>query len=70
MTNTNCLEGIRCPQCGNESRLLIVARIMADVTDDGADIADGCDVNWDDDSLAICPECDRDGPLSEFREAV
>jgi hypothetical protein len=67
MTNENCLEGIRCPQCGNEDRLLIVATILADMTDDGADVADGSDWDWDDESLAVCPECGQDGPLGEFR---
>jgi hypothetical protein len=67
MTNENCLEGIKCPQCGNEDRMLIVTTALADVTDDGADIADGSDMHWDDASLTRCPECDRDGPLKEFR---
>jgi hypothetical protein len=67
MTNENCLKGIRCPQCGNQDRFLIVARIMVDVTDAGADIANGPGMEWDEDSLTICPECDRDGPLREFR---
>jgi hypothetical protein len=67
MTNNNCLEGIKCPQCGNEDRLLIVTTVLADVTDEGADIAEGSDMHWDDASFARCPECDRDGPLREFR---
>jgi hypothetical protein len=67
MANDNCLEGIRCPQCGNEDRLLIVTTVLAEVTDDGADIAGGSDMQWDDASMTRCPECDRDGPLKEFR---
>lgn len=69
MTSVNCLEGIRCPNCGQADRLFITATIRADVTDDGADIADGSGMHWDDASLAICPECDMDGPLAEFRIA-
>jgi hypothetical protein len=67
MTNENCLQGIKCPHCGNEDRMLIAASILADVTDDGADIAGGSDMHWDDGSLTRCPECGRDGPLKEFR---
>jgi DNA-directed RNA polymerase subunit RPC12/RpoP len=70
MTNTNCLEGLRCPHCGNEDRLLIVATVVAEVTDDGADVASpqyGNGFEWDDDSNTRCPECDRAGPLSGFR---
>ena len=68
MTNTNCLAGLRCPQCGNADRLFITGIVRLEVTDDGADVADGSDWHWDDASLTICPECDRDGLLSEFRD--
>jgi len=67
MTNENCLEGLRCPQCGSEDRLLIVVTLLADVTDDGTDIAKGSDMHWDDFSMTRCPLCDREGPLKEFR---
>jgi hypothetical protein len=66
MTNQNCLAGVKCPECGNEGRFLIFTTILADVTDDGADIAAGSDIHWDDASMTRCPDCDRDGPLSEF----
>ena len=66
MTNENCLERIRCPHCGNQDRFLIVATVLADVTDDGANIANGSDWHWDDASMTRCPDCDRDGPLAEF----
>jgi hypothetical protein len=66
MTNQNCLAGVKCPECGNENHFLIVATILADVTDGGADIADGSDFHWDDASMTRCPDCDKDGPLSEF----
>lgn len=66
MTNENCLEGIKCPGCSNEDRLLISASIIADVTDAGADIAGGYEMEWDDSSLVRCPVCDRTGSLSEF----
>lgn len=68
MPNDNCLENIRCPGCDQEDRFLITASILADVTDGGADIARGSDMEWDDDSIAACPECGRNGPLRTFRE--
>lgn len=37
MTNTNCLRGMRCPECKQEDRLKIVARVVCDVTDNGSD---------------------------------
>jgi hypothetical protein len=65
MTNTNCLEGIKCPACGNEDRFRIAATSLFTVTDDGTD--DYADVDWDDDSYADCPECGRHGTLKDFR---
>jgi hypothetical protein len=69
MTNTNCLEGIRCPQCGNVDRFMIAANVMAEVTDDGADVASplfGNGFEWDDSSFTRCPQCDTQGPLKKF----
>src|SRR5262245_8562268 len=70
MVNDNCLEGIHCPQCGNEDRFMIAASIVAEVTDDGADVASpqsGNGFQWDDSSMTRCPNCDRAGPLKDFR---
>jgi hypothetical protein len=70
MTNANCLEGICCPSCGNEDRFMIAANVVAEVTDDGADLASshyGNGFEWDDESNCRCPECDKEGPLAEFR---
>ncbi len=69
MSNANCLEGIACPGCGQSDRFFITAQITAEVTDAGADIAPSPrgDVEWDDSSPATCPECNREGPLREFR---
>jgi hypothetical protein len=67
MTNTNCLEGIKCPGCDNEGRFFITATILADVTDDGADMAKHTDMEWGDESYTRCPDCGRSGALSGFR---
>ncbi len=66
MANDNCLEGIKCPECGNEDRFLIVATIVAEVTDNGADIARHTDMEWDEASSARCPDCGMAGPLAAF----
>jgi hypothetical protein len=68
MTNTNCLEGIRCPACGNGDVFDISTRALATVTDEGIDNA--TDHEWDDNSYTRCPECDEDGELGEFRTDV
>jgi hypothetical protein len=65
MTNTNCLDGIACPTCGNDFRIYIQIATLAVVTDDGAETFG--DMDWDDSSYAECPDCKRHGTLSEFR---
>lgn len=67
MANTNCLEGIKCPDCGNEDTFLIAGKSMFTVTDDGTE--DHGDVEWDEDSYAECTECRRSGTLKDFEQA-
>ena len=66
MTNTNCLEGIRCPKCGQEERLKITASITCVVTDEGSEPVG--DHEWDGESNTHCPACDFAGVLKDFRK--
>ena len=50
---------------------MIAANIIAEVTDDGADMAPpmyGSGFEWDEDSYCRCPECDFEGELKDFRK--
>jgi hypothetical protein len=64
MTNTNCLEDIRCPKCHQEDRFFIMGCALFDVTDDGSEAVG--DHEWDDESRASCPECGHTGRLKHF----
>ena len=66
--NTNCLEGLACPKCGNDERLIIQGESAFEVTDDGT--GTHWDVYWDDSSHTACPnrDCNFEGNLCEFRE--
>jgi predicted RNA-binding Zn-ribbon protein involved in translation (DUF1610 family) len=66
MTNENCLEGVKCPDCGNEDRFFIAANVMVDVTDSGADVEG--DMEWDEKSFTRCPQCGMTGELRDFEE--
>jgi hypothetical protein len=55
MANTNCLEGMKCPNCGQEDNFRITAEAVFDVTDDGTDLFGS--VEWDDDSPVVCLQC-------------
>jgi hypothetical protein len=65
MANDNCLEGLRCPRCGQEDQLLITAMITCVVTDDGSEPVG--DHYWDDDSVTRCPGCGYQGTLEAFQ---
>jgi hypothetical protein len=66
MTNTNCLQHVCCPKCGQEDHFKIVALITCLVTDGGSEPFG--DHEWDDSSATRCAECDFSGELKEFRK--
>jgi hypothetical protein len=49
MTNTNCPEGIRCPECGYEDGFYVEAIVTLLVSDDGTEDRGG-DHFWDEES--------------------
>lgn len=68
MANTNCLEGVACPNCGQDERFEISARVWATVTDDGTEDQGG-DYEWTDADPCVCTKCDFRGVLGQFSEA-
>lgn len=68
MTNENCLQGIRCPSCGQEDRFKITAAITCLVTDNGSEPVG--DHDWDDDSNTHCSECGFNAKLKDFCKPI
>jgi hypothetical protein len=66
MSNTNCLEGMKCPTCGNEDDIHIAAKSWFHMTDDGTD--DFEDVEYDDNTPARCPRCDWHGVVGQLKD--
>lgn len=62
--NTNCLEGLTCPNCGQGESFQVVATSVFTITDNGAD--DHTDVEYDDDSFAYCTQCDWEGKWGDL----
>ena len=62
--NTNVLEGIACPDCGNEDDFHILVKGMAHVNDDG--VTEVIDPEWDLSSFCICLGCDKEGTVDDF----
>jgi hypothetical protein len=68
VANVNCLEGKRCPKCGNEDSFMVLCLVWRTVHDDGTDEPDNMHGNteYDEDSPAICTECKFEGNWGEF----
>lgn len=64
MHNTNCLQGIRCPQCKQRDRVKVIALSRFTLLDNGTD--DYEDVEWDENSHMECPDCGYAGTARDF----
>jgi hypothetical protein len=69
--NKNCLEGKRCPKCGQEDEILILTPMWVSLKDDGTDpFADSLkmlgDVDYGHATVARCPVCQYEGVMSDF----
>jgi hypothetical protein len=63
--NTNCLEGMKCPNCGSEGPFTVAVTGWTKVSDDGTDHVE--DVEWEDDAKTYCTQCPREGTWESFR---
>ena len=54
--NTNCLEGWKCPKCGQEDEFRVTAVTTVRLIDNGIDDEEG-GFEYNEDSPARCPEC-------------
>lgn len=68
MLNRNVLQGLRCPQCGQNNCFMInvVWSGQAHVYDDGTDEKSGGNTEWFVDSPATCVECDWSGEAGDL----
>jgi hypothetical protein len=69
MANTNCLEGMRCPnsECRSDGPFTIRGEATFDVTDDGT--GDYESVEWFDDSPCTCKKCMLCAKVEDFCES-
>jgi hypothetical protein len=65
MPNTNCLEGVKCPECGHEDGFYIQAKVLVFVTDEGTEAQNG-EYEWDDSNYCQCASCKYENSLSAF----
>lgn len=65
-TNSNCLEGMSCPSCGQSERFDITATSVFRFVDSGTE--DHGDVEFRQDSPISCPECEWKGWVVQTRQ--
>jgi|19_taG_2_1085344.scaffolds.fasta_scaffold18967_1 hypothetical protein len=70
--NSDCLKGMRCPDCGQTTSFNIGIEIICTVTDDGAEDQHG-DRYWDNKSFIACTDyddlgCDWQGKVADTYE--
>lgn len=65
--NMNCLEGMRCPNCGDFGPFNIIGRARFHVTDEGVD--ESTEIEWSDIQSVHCPECNTWHDMEEVRDA-
>ena len=65
--NTNCLTGIKCPQCSSEGPFIIEVTQQVLMHDEGAEDVQGV-IHWDGDSYMRCDSCGYDNPAASFTE--
>lgn len=68
MANSNCLEGIACPACGQEECFRIAIKTTVLVYDDGTEEDNlAGDTEWDDTSYCECRDCGHHGVVKDFK---
>ncbi len=65
MSNSNCLEGMACPECDYDKRFDITAITVATITDEGSD--DHGDLEYDDTARCVCCGCGHVSTVGVFR---
>ena len=65
--NSNCLEGIACPQCESEGPFDITATTVATMYDDGCEQT--TDIEWEDTSSCVCRSCKHAATVAAFRRS-
>lgn len=66
--NTNCLEGWQCPDCESWGPFTVEMTTRVMLSDEGTYfLQDHGDLEYDDTSFAMCPDCQREAPVASFR---
>jgi len=64
MSNTNCLEGIQCPECEHHTEFFVTMTAVFSLRDEGTE--QNGDSEWDDDSPCECSNCGYSAKMADF----
>lgn len=64
--NNNCLDSLKCPECGALEPFQISSLCQAVWTDDG--VGDTFEFEYDSDGYIICLSCSHGGQVQEFED--
>lgn len=64
MPNTNCLEGIACPECKSEGPFAIHSCALVLMSDNGGE--ETTDIEWSPASAIACQACNHAGRVRDF----
>lgn len=66
--NVNCLQGMKCPDCGSFGpfKILVTSVAFCIVADDGFEFVGG-DTDWDGNADCSCTQCPKSGTVAGFR---
>ena len=68
MSNSDALRALfdlACPNCGQADTLHITITCTGELTANGSEALG--DHEWEDDSFCLCPECEHQGVVENFR---
>lgn len=63
--NTNCLAGMKCPECGSLGPFRFPASCWAIVNDDG--VEESTDFDWDENAIGRCVSCGHECKIRDLR---
>lgn len=66
--NENLLKGMKCPECSYAVDFIIRAEADFIVWDTGCQLAVDAQIDWRNDSLCFCPNCNHEGKVRDFKE--
>jgi hypothetical protein len=67
MANVNCLEGMKCPECGSYEPFVLSVFAYTTMWDKGSEST--TELEWDNDSYCKCVKCGHSNTVRNFDDS-